>query len=117
VAPKRGDRVAPPPPPGGWELRYADKTAVDGWEELRQQVPNALFKAWEVLSTRPTDPENRERQHPLRGELGTRLVNGGTFEQWQYEITGGGRIWYCPDPDKRVVWLTRAGTGHPRSTQ
>lgn len=31
--------------------------------------------------------------------------------------TAGGRIWYCPDPDKRVVWLIAASTGHPKVTE
>jgi hypothetical protein len=63
VPPKKGDRVAPPPPPGGWEVRYAD------------------------------------------------------LEPWQYEVTAGGRIWYCPNPKRRIVWLTQAGTGHPKITE
>jgi hypothetical protein len=31
------------------------------------------------------------------GSLGTRSVNGEMLEQWQYEVTGGGRLWYCID--------------------
>jgi hypothetical protein len=30
---------------------------------------------------------------------------GRTFEQWQYEVTADGRIWYCPDEGRRVVWV------------
>ena len=42
------------------------------------------------------NPRQRtERQHPLKGNLGTRCVNGEMLEQWQYEVTGGGRLWYC----------------------
>lgn len=117
MPPRKGDRVAPPPPPGGWEVRYADKSAVTGWEELRRTAPNNLFRAWEALSNRPDDPENHQRQHRLKGELGTRMVNGKGLEQWQYEVTAGGRIWYCPDPERRIVWLTQAGTGHPKITE
>ncbi|GAA4439223.1 hypothetical protein [Phytohabitans houttuyneae] len=116
MPPKKGDRVAPPPPPGGWELRHASKGAVDGWEELNRQAPNALFKAWHVISTQPETPDNFERQHPLKGELGTRMVQGKNLEQWQYEVTGGGRIWYCPDSERRIVWVTLARTGHPKAT-
>jgi hypothetical protein len=39
--PKRSDRVSPPAPPGGWEVRYADKGAVDGWEELARSAPGS----------------------------------------------------------------------------
>lgn len=38
--------------------------------------------------------ERTDRQHPLKGTLGTRTVNGEDMEQWQYEVTGGGRLWY-----------------------
>ncbi|WP_242002169.1 hypothetical protein [Kribbella steppae] len=38
------------------------------------------------------------------------------LDQWQYEVTGGGRIWYLVDPDKRTVWISYAGTGHPKVT-
>ena len=44
------------------------------------------------------------------------MIRGVNLEQWQYEVTGGGRIWYCPDPDQRIVWLTLAATGHPQQT-
>jgi hypothetical protein len=30
--PKRKERVAPPPKPGGWDLRYATSDAVTGWQ-------------------------------------------------------------------------------------
>jgi hypothetical protein len=52
----------------------------------------------------------------MRGELGSRQVHGKVLEQWQYEVTGGGRIWYCPDPDDRVVWVTAASVAHPKQT-
>lgn len=35
---------------------------------------------------------------------------------WQIEVTSGGRIWYLLDTDKRTVWVTFAGTAHPRPT-
>jgi hypothetical protein len=44
--------------------------------------------------------------HRLKGTLGSRTVHGKVLEQWQYEVTSGGRIWYCPDPERRIVWLT-----------
>ncbi len=116
TVPKRNERVAPPAPPGGWELRYADKKAVDGWEELVRSVPHNLFRAYEALIHRPTEPTVHSRQQRLKGELGTRMIRGVNLEQWQYEVTGGGRIWYCPDPDQRIVWLTLAATGHPQQT-
>jgi hypothetical protein len=48
---------------------------------------------------------------PKRGDRGHAL------ERWQYEATGGGRIWYLIDDDRRTVWLTYAGTAHARETE
>ena len=44
-------------------------------------------------------------------------VNGVEMEQWQYEVTGSGRIWYCIDDKKTTVWLTRVSMGHPKATE
>ena len=38
------------------------------------------------------------------------------MEQWQYEVSGGGRIWFAIDDENRVLWITQAGTGHPKQT-
>lgn len=112
--PKRRERVAPPPATGGWDLRYATSDAVGGWEELCRLAPTSARSAWERLSA---DPGVRSaRQHPLKGNLSSRTVNGKEMEQWQYEVTGAGRIWYCIDDSKRTVWLTDASPGHPAAT-
>ena len=52
----------------------------------------------------------------LKGALSTHVIGGRTLDQWQYEVTGGGRIWYCPDGEARVVWIVMAGTAHPKAT-
>jgi hypothetical protein len=45
--------------------------------------------------------------------LAERSVGGRTLQQWQYEVTGAARIWYCVDDEARVVWVTHAAIGHP----
>ncbi len=113
--PKRGDRVAPPPRPEGWDLRFGDNATVDGWERLCSQVPGPALIVWTALRT---DPRARsQRQHPLKGDFATRSVGGRVLDQWQYEITGAGRIWYCIDDERRLVYLTLATVGHPRQTE
>jgi hypothetical protein len=52
------------------------------------------------------------RHHRLKGALGT----VGGLEQWQYEVTAAGRIWYVVDLGKKTVWIRWAGTGHPKAT-
>ncbi|KAA1013243.1 hypothetical protein FVA95_26950 [Pseudonocardia sp. EV170527-09] len=113
---KRGDRVAPPARPHGWEARFATTEAAKGWEELCRVARPNTWEAWIVLTERPTEAQNPARQHRLRGGLATRTIGGRVLEQWQYEVTAGGRIWYCPEPERRIVWVVAASTGHPKAT-
>ena len=114
---KRGDRVTPPTKPGNWEVRHATADAAKGWEELCRTARSAMWDAWVVLSERPTTPVNRARQHPLRGTLSTREVHKMILDQWQYEVTGSARIWYCPDMDNQTVWVVDVHTRHPKQTE
>jgi hypothetical protein len=110
---KKGDRVAPPARPGHWILRFAGTDAAKGWEDLCRQAPGNTRRAWEEIGTEPRPFPSTERHHRLKGkELST--VDG--LEQWQYEVTGGGRIWYLVDEKKLTVWIRWAGTGHPKAT-
>lgn len=45
------------------------------------------------------------------------MLAGRPLVQRQYEVTAGGRIWFCPDPDRCIVWVGAAGTGHPKATE
>ncbi|MEV6983085.1 hypothetical protein AB0M95_17735 [Sphaerisporangium sp. NPDC051017] len=56
------------------------------------------------------------RQHALKGALSTVKMGGQSLEQWQYEATAGGRIWYAIYDENRTLWITWAGTGHPKET-
>jgi hypothetical protein len=117
VSGKRGDRVTPPAKPGGWDARYATSEAAKGWADLCQVAQSNTWEAWVILTERPDRPENPARQHRLKGRLARRDVKGKSLEQWQYEVTAGGRIWYCPDPDVRIVWITMASPRHPKATE
>ena len=110
---KRGDRVAPPKAPGHWDLRFGNSDAGKGWEELCRQAPGNTLKAWEAIRSEPQPYPQTDRHHRLKG-LDLATVKG--LDQWQYEVTAGGRIWYLVDPAKMIVWLTFAGTGHPKAT-
>lgn len=115
---KRGERVAPPPRQGDWELRFATNDAARGWEEICAQVPGPARECFDALSRDPRDRSaSKLRIHQLKGELATRDVQGRKLEQWQYEVTGAGRVWYCIDDTHRRVLLTLASIGHPKATE
>lgn len=113
--PKRRERVAPPPAKGGWDFRFGTSDAANGWNKVCATASSNARTAWERLTTDPR--EHTDRQHPLKGNLGSGTVNGQEMEQWQYEVSGGGRLWYCIDDAKQTVWLVEATPGHPKATE
>jgi hypothetical protein len=116
VSPKRGDRVAPPPGPGQWNVRFLDNESAKGWEELCNQAPSNTFDAWTAMRQNPIPRTDTSRHHRLRGRIATGNVRGRMLDHWQIEVTGGGRIWYLVDPDEQTVWIDYAGPGHPKET-
>ncbi|MEV0356010.1 hypothetical protein AB0H71_08090 [Nocardia sp. NPDC050697] len=116
MSPKRGDRVAPPAAAGAWDLRFATSEAAKGWEDLCQQAPANVLDTWELLRGRADTPPHTPRHHRLKGRLASAAHRGVSMEQWQVEVTGGGRIFYLVDTEKRTLWLRAASTGHPKVT-
>jgi hypothetical protein len=112
--PKRGDRVARPTRLGQWELRHAETEAADGWEKLCANIPSAAIACWDALASSPLDYSQRQKR--LRAQFATRQIGGRVLPQWQFEITGGGRVWYCPDEERHLGWLTDVSIGHPSRT-
>jgi len=116
VSPRRGDRVTVPPPGGQWEVRFGTSAAAAGWEELcRHALPNTR-RCLEILRTAPRSGAGHDRQHRLRGDLATHRHNGRDLEQWEYEVTSGGRVRYVIDGQHRTVWLIYASPRHPKDT-
>lgn len=69
------------------------------------------------------NPYLRVLRAVINAGMGGRTAGGDHAEHggnqlacWQIEVTGGGRIWYLLDPSRRIVWITEAGTGHPKTT-
>ncbi len=115
--PKKGDRVAPPPRKEEWDIRFGDNAAAGGWSDLCAQAPGATRDAYDAIVRNPRDSSRPGRQHRWKGALGSRKVGSETLEQWQFEVTGGGRIWYCIDDKAKRVILTLASTKHPKATE
>ena len=109
----RGDEVRRPT---GWIVRVANRRVAEGWSALIAQAPENLDRAWVAITTDPRCRDDLGRHHRLRLDLAMVKVDGVELEQWQYEVTGGGRIWFAIDDERRTLWITKAGTGHPRET-
>ncbi|MGW6447689.1 hypothetical protein [Lentzea sp. NPDC055074] len=97
-------------------MRFATTEAAKGWEELCRAAKSSVWEAWVVLTERPRSSENLSRQHRLKGAQARNTYKGNVYDQWQYEVTSGGRIWYVIDEERKTVWITHAGTGHPKLT-
>ena len=117
MSPKRGERVAPPPRPGGYALRFATSDAAKGWELLCQQAPENTRTAYEAIEANPCPSPPTTRHHQLKYKFATDTHGGKTLPQWQYEVTAGGRIWYLVDHDTRTCWLKYASPAHPKGTE
>jgi hypothetical protein len=100
--------------PNPWLVRAADRAAHQGWQHLLTSARDNLDRAWVAITSEPR--HIGQRQHPLKGALGLVKISGAALEQWQYEVTAGGKIWYAIDDENRTLWITQAGTGHPKQT-
>jgi len=116
MSPKRGDRVAPPPGPGEWDVIFGTSEAAQGWEELCRQAATNARLAWQAMRLDPAPDAETPRHHRMRRELATRVFQGEELPQWQIEVTSGGRIWYVVDERQRRVVVTYASTRHPKVT-
>lgn len=116
MSPKRDDRVAQPPGPDEWDIRFLDNESARGWEELCRQAPGNTRDAWAIMRHNPAPPMNTPRHHRLDDKLATREVKGSVLDRWQIEVTGGGRIWYLVDRNNATIWIDYAGPGHPKAT-
>jgi hypothetical protein len=116
VSPRLGDRVTVPPPPGQWDVRFATSDAATGWEELCRHALANTRRCLEILQAEPRSVAHPDRQHRLRGDLATHRHNGKDLEQWEYEVTSGGRVRYLIDDQARTVWLVYASPRHPKDT-
>lgn len=99
-----------------WHVRFSTNEAGKGWEELCQQAAANTRDAFYAMVKNPRPAPPTSRHHRLRGSLGTHTKGGVAMEQWQIEVTSGGRIWYAIDDEKRTVWVVYASPRHPKET-
>lgn len=97
-----------------WTIKPATAQALKEWEHACSQAPDLMAAERERPRTRPLDrSENPRRTAQLKYKLATRRVGDKVLPQWQREISAAGRVWYCPDKDERIVWITKAELSHP----
>ncbi|MFE5808167.1 hypothetical protein [Streptomyces sp. NPDC056491] len=116
MSPKKGDRVSVPPL-SGWNAVFGTTEAVTGWEELCRAALPSAHRCPDALRTDPLSRDNWNRQHQLRGRLSTKEWKGSALEQWESEVTGGGRVRYSVSPETATVILVYASTRHPKATE
>jgi hypothetical protein len=68
MSPRRGERAAPPPIAGEYDLRFASNQAADGWEQLARQAGGNLRRTFDA---NPRSRSAPKRHHRLKGRLGT----------------------------------------------
>lgn len=97
-----------------WELRFLRNEAAKNWELRCDQFSDNAGNAYDWLAEDPR--RHDQRNHRLRGQLGTGSNAGHALERWQYEPTGAARIWFLIDDHKRTVWIEAVRLGHPKQT-
>jgi hypothetical protein len=113
---KRGDAVPPPALGNEWEIKFGSREAASGWQELVNKASGNARRAWELMRTRPGCDVD-DRHHQLKGDLATGTHGGRVLPQWQFEVTGGGRIWYLIDGANHTIWLQYVSLRHPKDTE
>lgn len=116
MSPKKGDRVSAPPL-DGWNVVFGTTEAVTGWEELcRAALPN-VHRCLDVLRSDALSRSNWSRQHQLRGRHSTKVWKGSDLEQWEYEVTSGGRVRHLVSAETATAILVCASPRHPKDTE
>lgn len=113
----RGERLAPPPGEGNWDVRATCNDVAKGWADLCTQATTNTLAAWETMRTNPNPAVTTQRHHRLKGTRRSGTYKGESYPQWQIEVLGGGRVWYLLDEERRTCWVNYAGTGHPKATE
>jgi hypothetical protein len=112
----KGDPVAPPPDKDEYHVKFDSRAAAVGWQQLCTQAAANTRAAWLAMRTDPAPSVPTARHHQLHGDLAFGTRGGKPYPRWQIEVTGGGRVWYLFDDERRTCWVVLAGTGHPRET-
>lgn len=87
-----------------WTVVAHNQRVNRAWEELANRAPRNAARCYEDLRSAPMTRQTG-RVYPLKGKVHRGL--------WGYEVTGGDRVYYKPDPTTRRVVVYYAGP-HPK---
>jgi hypothetical protein len=115
----KGSRAANPKATDArWSIRFASSRAKSEWDKAVVDEPDIMASEEERLHARPLDrSDNPRRTHPFKGSRATKRILGKKLPVWQREPTSGGRIWYSPDKDERIVWINKVSLSHPKENE
>ena len=115
---RNDDSTTTPVGTGDWTIRPVSQQVHKQWDAAIAAEPDLMTALRTRLRTRPLDrSDNPRRTGKLHGDLGRRRIGDASLSQWQHEITGAGRVWYCPETETRTGWVTRISFAHPKATE
>jgi len=101
-----------------WEIVPISRSVEKAWDLATQLAPDLVEKVLGKLSQKPLDREgNPRRTHKLKGKLASRTIGSKVLEQWQFEFSASGRVWYCVDVTSKIVYVTAISLSHPKQTE
>lgn len=86
-----------------WEVKAHTRKVNKSWEQIIYRSPKDAARCYKWLCENPMQRLSG-RVYPLRGKK----YKGA----WEFEVTGGDRVYYVPNPDERKVVVYFAGP-HP----
>ena len=89
---------------GYWTVVARNDRVNRSWKDLIARAPSSAARCYEYLRTQPTT-RYPGRVFPLRGKQ--------YAGAWEYEVTGGDRVYYVPESAAKKVVVYFAGE-HPR---
>jgi mRNA-degrading endonuclease RelE of RelBE toxin-antitoxin system len=87
-----------------WKVVAHSQKIYKNWNSLMEKIPESLERCLEYLCETPMQ-RYPKRVFPLRGKK----YKGA----WEFEVTGGDRVLYVPDPETKIVTVYYAGK-HPK---
>lgn len=87
----------------GWTITFQSRRVETQWEDLASRVPTAALRCRSYLENTPMQ-RLPKRVYPWRGSR----ADG----RWEYEVDGGDRVIYIPNPEEHQVVIIYAGK-HP----